>query len=72
MSLHSLTLLEPFDEWSKHAGYWQEGLEDLLDEGRRVCYTDGTERGGKRAGAIYWEDIFYFCFYIFGTHMRYL
>jgi len=54
--LIDLTILEPQDEKSHTPGYWQAGLGTLLDEGWRVCYTDGTGREGETAAGVYSHD----------------
>ena len=55
-SLLDLTILEPTDERSKHQTYWASGLGNLLNEGYRVCYTDGTGRVGQAAAGVFSED----------------
>jgi len=55
-SLIDLTTLEPQDERSKHQAYWAAGLNNLLDEGWRICYTDGAGREGEVAAGIFSEE----------------
>ena len=55
-SLIDLTILEPQDERSKHQAYWAVGLSNLIDEGWRLCYTDGTGREQQVAAGVYSED----------------
>ena len=51
-ALTDLSILEPRDENSKVRAYWELGLNNLLDEGWRLCYTDGL---GVAAG-VFSED----------------
>ena len=55
-SLTVLTILELQDQRSKHQAYWTAGLSNLLDEGWRLCYRDGTGREGEVAAGVYSED----------------
>jgi len=43
----------PRDDRSKHHAYWAVGLNNLLDEGWRLC---GTGRKGEAAAGIFSED----------------
>ena len=55
-SLIDLSIFDPRQEQSKHKAYWAVGLGNLLGEGWRLCYTDGTGRKGEVAEAYYSED----------------
>lgn len=59
MAITDVNLFHPQDERSKTAGYWQLGIDNLMDEGWRICYTDGTGgRTGKTAAGTYCQDKF--------------
>jgi len=55
-SLIDLTIFDPKQEQSKHKAYWAVGLDHLLEEGWRVCFTDGSSRESLVAGACYSGD----------------
>lgn len=44
------------DQYSNVKGGWAAKIGGLLDEGWRVCYTDGTGRQGHSASAMVSED----------------
>jgi len=52
-SLTNLSLFDPKDKRSKDQGYWAVELDNLLDEGWRLCYTDGTGGEGKVAAGVF-------------------
>lgn len=49
-------MYEPSDPYSTSKGGWPAKIRRLLDEGWRVCYTDGTSRQGHIASAVVAED----------------
>jgi len=51
-SLIDLSLLDSKDERSKYQAYCSVGLNNLLDSGWRVCYTDGGREGEVAAGVF--------------------
>ena len=55
-ALTDLTILAPQGERSKHQAYWDVRLNHLLDEGWRLCYTDGTGREGQVGAGVYSHD----------------
>ncbi|RPB23395.1 hypothetical protein L211DRAFT_838891 [Terfezia boudieri ATCC MYA-4762] len=44
-ALNHEAIMDPGSELSKAAGYWYGTLDRILDEGWRVCYSNGTGRG---------------------------
>lgn len=55
-SLTLNVLYDPLDPYSKTKGGWAAKIGGMLDEGWRVCYTDGTGRQGHAASAMFSED----------------
>lgn len=55
-SLTPITLYKPSDPYSNTKGGWAAKIGRMLDEGWRVCYTDGTGRQGHAASAVTSED----------------
>ncbi|KAF8415586.1 hypothetical protein EV426DRAFT_663716 [Tirmania nivea] len=55
-SLIPRPLLEPDDPFSGDKGRWQAKIGSLMEEGWRICYTDGTGRDNQHASAFYSED----------------
>lgn len=43
-------IMDPASEQSKILGYWAGSIGGILDEGWRVCYTDGTGRDSGKGG----------------------
>lgn len=49
-------IIDQTSERSKHQGYWGADIGSILDEGWRVCYTEGTGIQGMVARAAYSTD----------------
>jgi len=47
-----IELMFPKQESSKYKGYWAGMIQDLMEDGWRITYTDGTGRKEWAAAAV--------------------